>query len=157
MILRQENLKRLHANTEMKIFWEEYEPVFDGMFGALGIPFVKEKELDSLKLFKDAIQLIPADKKEIIGLLLYKWLVSHKPKALRDGIMSELQAVGAKHMSEEWKLLAEIWLELQVQLMAQMSVPVLTSPVDEDNLPKKVFADYAVFLADFRQQVLLLK
>ncbi len=150
MVLGQENLRRLHVNTEMKIFWEEYEPVLEELAKELGLPFVKEKPEALFKALKASLATVPS-KSTIISQIQYKWLLSHKPKSLRDGILNEVQAVGGRHMSEEWRTAADLWLELQKSIVDKLPLPAVTEgeKVDEDNLPKKVFADYSAFLADF--------
>eukprot|EP00830_Metopus_es_P009190 TRINITY_DN1888_c0_g1_i2.p1 TRINITY_DN1888_c0_g1~~TRINITY_DN1888_c0_g1_i2.p1 ORF type:complete len:397 (+),score=57.11 TRINITY_DN1888_c0_g1_i2:64-1254(+) len=137
MTLKQENLKQFHANAEIKIFWEEYETLFESFLKNLSIPLTKGNLLDPLKSLIGLLPTIPLEKKNQIGLELYKWLLVHKPKSLRDGIMPELKAVGAKSMSSEWRILMIMWMELQKVILENCPVPEPTEKIDPDNLPKK--------------------
>ena len=151
MLQGKENLKQLHVNTEMKIFWEEYEPVFAAISKIVGINYDKVNEAECLALLMSSLNKISEPHQVAIGKELYSWLKSHKPKFLRDGIMHEFNVVGAKYLSPSMKVLMKLWWDIQVLLLESVKPPILDKVVDEDNMPGKVFCDYGLFLMDFQK------
>ena len=125
----------------MKIILEEYEPVLINTSKILGIIYDQTNALESLKKIKESLYDISADKKQPIGMELYQWLICHKPKFLRDGIMVELNSVGARYMDLHLKNIVLLWIDIQTLLIENNGVPTLSEVVDEDNQPKKVFDD----------------
>eukprot|EP00826_Nyctotherus_ovalis_P035768 TRINITY_DN309_c0_g1_i34.p1 TRINITY_DN309_c0_g1~~TRINITY_DN309_c0_g1_i34.p1 ORF type:complete len:337 (+),score=118.81 TRINITY_DN309_c0_g1_i34:289-1299(+) len=150
VVMGEMNLKQLHVNSEVRIIWEEYEPVLNSCAKTLELEYAKDKEIESLTLLRDKLAEVPGEKKQDIAKELYTWLLGHKPKFLRDGIMFELKIVGAKHMSKNLKTMMNLWCDIQELILDKTGIPLLSEPVDEDNSPKKVLEDYRAFLTDFR-------
>jgi hypothetical protein len=130
--------------------WEEYGVVLDNCAKILGFEYGKEKEIESLTLLGDLMADIPVERKQDIAKELYNWLLSHKPKFLRDGIMHELSIVEAKYMSQDLKEMMSLWCEIQELILYKTELPVLLEEVSSCNNPKKVFDDYKVFITDFK-------
>lgn len=144
------NLKQIHVNSEMRIVWEEYEIVLNNCAKILGFEYSKEKEIESLTLLRNKLSQLEEEKKQDIAKELYNWLLSHKPKFLRDGIMHELKTVGARYMNKDLKDMMNLWWEIQGLILEKAWIPTLSEIVDEDNAPAKVFGDYKAFLIDFK-------
>ena len=116
----------------------------------LGFEYEKEKEVESLTMLRNSLMEIPVEKKQDIVKELYNWLLSHKPKFLRDGIMHELSIVGARYMKQDLKEMMSLWCEIQDLILQKTEIPVLSEEVSESDDPKKVLDDYKVFMTDFK-------
>lgn len=150
LVQGKENLKQLHANTEAKIFWEEYEPVLSKYMQILYKPEETCKKDDYLfKICEKVNAGITLLQKSELILALYNWLISHKPKLLRDTIMFELSVVGAKNLSEPNKTLFAKFIWLQEKILTECEMPIVDKSTDPDNLPCKVFFDFNKFITDF--------
>eukprot|EP00826_Nyctotherus_ovalis_P049035 TRINITY_DN5857_c0_g3_i2.p1 TRINITY_DN5857_c0_g3~~TRINITY_DN5857_c0_g3_i2.p1 ORF type:complete len:185 (+),score=33.77 TRINITY_DN5857_c0_g3_i2:1199-1753(+) len=88
-------------------------------------------QLDS---FTKAVKAASPARAKTVGLLVYYWLLYHKPKFIRDTMFHELEKIGAVNVSKGWKMLFLKWVELH-QVIYERAMPHLDASMGTEDNP----------------------
>jgi len=88
------------------------------------------------------VKIASPERIKTIGLLVYYWLLYHKPKYIRDTMFHEMQKVETVNVSKSWKELLLKWVELH-RLIYERSMPYLDESMGtEENPIFKLHSDF---------------
>lgn len=90
--------------------------------------------LAHLDSFATAVKAASPAKAKSVGLLVYYWLLYHKPKFIRDTMFHELEKIGAANVSKGWKTLFLKWIELH-QIIYEKAMPCLDASMGTEDNP----------------------
>lgn len=140
-------MKELHLDNEINSFWSEFEDVAQEM-----LKCVQEKHeglYSKTGMMKHLYEIYKSRKDQMeFAQLVYKWLLEHKPKNIRDGILNEIRIVEAKFLGKEAKSFLIEWCKFQLAI-SEKGInldPELAKSVD--NKPAKVFGDCQKVMTD---------